>query len=55
VYIKYGTGEEELYDLQTDPYELDNRAGDPGYALVLAAMRDRLATLCHPPPPGMAP
>ena len=33
------TGEVELYDRNTDPYQLDNRAGDPA----LAAIEQRLA------------
>jgi arylsulfatase A-like enzyme len=54
-YVKYSTGEEELYDLRTDPYELDNRAADPGYAGPLDAMRSRLRALCQPPTPGVTP
>ena len=30
------TGEEELYDRDADPYQLDNLAGDPAYAAVEA-------------------
>jgi N-acetylglucosamine-6-sulfatase len=39
VYIEYGTGERELYDLRRDPWELDSRHDDPAYAPV----RDALA------------
>ena len=28
-YVFYGTGEDELYDLTADPYELESRAADP--------------------------
>ncbi len=35
---------EELYDLVFDPCEIHNVAGDPSYASVLEAMRDRLKT-----------
>jgi N-acetylglucosamine-6-sulfatase len=52
VYVVYETGEEELYDLTLDPFELQNVATDPGYASVLQTMRDRNAVLCDPPPPG---
>ncbi|HEX6984546.1 MAG TPA: sulfatase [Planctomycetaceae bacterium] len=36
--------EEELYDLEKDPHELTNVAGDPSYAAALAEMRRRLET-----------
>ena len=50
--MKYATGEEELYDLYSDPYQLTNQAGNASDAAVLDQMRTRLATLCDPPPPG---
>lgn len=31
-YVNWSYGEEELYDLQADPYEMENRATDPAYA-----------------------
>ena len=39
------TGETELYDLQTDPFQLQSLHGDPRYAEVLAELRRRLAGL----------
>ena len=33
---------EELYDVEVDPYELNNLAGDPAYGFVLEEMRSRL-------------
>jgi arylsulfatase A-like enzyme len=48
-YVQYDDGSEELYDLATDPNELQNRSGDPS----LKAVRDELRTLtetgkrCH--------
>ncbi len=33
---------EELYDLNDDPYELNNRAADPGYSGMLEKLRNRL-------------
>jgi N-acetylglucosamine-6-sulfatase len=51
-YTLYVTGEEELYDLKLDPYELANVAGDPGYASQLASLQGQEARLCVPPPPG---
>jgi N-acetylglucosamine-6-sulfatase len=53
LYVAYGTGEEELYDLSTDPYELVNRAGDPEMLPTLEAMRLRLGALCNPAPRGL--
>ena len=53
-YVFYGTGEDELYDLASDPYELTNRATDPGYRSQVVAMRARLDTLCTPTPPGFS-
>lgn len=52
VYVRYATGEEELYDLVADPFELSNLAGDPSAAGLLSSMRARLDVLCDPPPPG---
>jgi N-acetylglucosamine-6-sulfatase len=42
---------EELYDLERDPFELDNRIDDPAYAEELAVLRARLLELCSPAPP----
>jgi arylsulfatase A-like enzyme len=52
LYVAYETREEELYDLRTDPGELQNLASELVYASVLAARRARLRALCDPPPPG---
>jgi N-acetylglucosamine-6-sulfatase len=41
----YGNGEEELYDLQADPYELENRAGDPAFAGIRTELTERLDRL----------
>ncbi len=51
-YVAYDTGEQELYDLALDPYQLENRALDPAYAATLAAMQVRVLELCQPLPPG---
>lgn len=41
-YVWYGSGESELYDLEADPGERLNVAGDPAYAQDLDALRARL-------------
>ncbi len=51
-YVRYTDGEEELYDLGSDPWQLQNLARDPAAADVREAMRSRLQALCDPPPPG---
>ena len=38
-YVQYVDGFEELYDLVTDPYELENKAHDPSYVGDIAALR----------------
>ena len=44
IYVEYGDGERELYDLQRDPHQLDNRyeTADTG---LLRSLRGRLAAL----------
>lgn len=44
-YIRYETGEEELYDMVNDPYELESVASDPAYADLKATLNDRLNEL----------
>ena len=44
-YLEYGSGAVELYNLSTDPMELDNLADDPAYQPVRHALGVRLATL----------
>jgi arylsulfatase A-like enzyme len=53
LYVVYETGETELYDLGTDPYELRNVASDPAEAGVIRGLEPQLETLCTPPPPGL--
>ncbi|HEX9993970.1 MAG TPA: sulfatase [Acidimicrobiales bacterium] len=46
-FVQYHDGQRELYDLDADPYQLENRAGDPAYAEAerrLAGALARLAT-----------
>jgi arylsulfatase A-like enzyme len=45
IYLRYETGETELYDLQKDPFELGNVHGDPAYRqveFVLNALLQRI-------------
>jgi N-acetylglucosamine-6-sulfatase len=44
-YAEYNTGEKELYDLQQDPFELQNLHADPAYASVEARLAARLHNL----------
>ena len=47
-YVVYNeTGDEELYDRQLDPYELQSVADEPGYAAVKAHLAAKLARLDH--------
>jgi N-acetylglucosamine-6-sulfatase len=55
LYVDYGTGEEELYDLKTDPLELQNLAGDPAFDAKRRSLHRVLVSLCNPPPPGYTP
>jgi choline-sulfatase len=47
-YLHYVSYPPQLYDLQADPEELRDLAGDPAYADVLAACRKRLLEFCDP-------
>ena len=55
MYVKYATGEQELYDVQSDPYELHNLAGDPDDRALLDRLHREMVVLCDPPPPGFTP
>lgn len=45
VYLEYATGEQELYDLERDPWELRSRHLDPAYARTQTALALALANL----------
>ncbi len=45
LYARYRTGEEELYDLADDPYELQNVAYDPAYGEVRSTLARQLQRL----------
>jgi N-acetylglucosamine-6-sulfatase len=54
-YVQYVTGEEEIYDLAEDPYQLENLAREPLLRRSLVAFRGRTRSLCNPPPPKFTP
>ena len=45
LYANYGSGEQELYDLRNDPFELQNAANNPAYAAVKASLQRLLGGL----------
>lgn len=52
VFVRYETGEEEYYRLDTDPFQLRNLASGR-WADRVTELRDRARKLCDPLPPGM--
>lgn len=53
-YIRYADGSEELYDMQADPNEWTNLAGQPRHAAVIATHRQWLPKIDRPPAPNSA-
>jgi N-acetylglucosamine-6-sulfatase len=47
LYANYGTGEQELYDLRNDPFELNNSVNNPVYAQVRASLQALLAGMAN--------
>jgi arylsulfatase A-like enzyme len=45
VYAESEGDRSELYDLEQDPYQMENKADDPAYAAIVADMRERLGRL----------
>jgi arylsulfatase A-like enzyme len=54
LYVAYSGGQEELYDLKLDPYELKSKAADPAYLEIKSQLRHRLIGDCVPTPPGFS-
>lgn len=60
LYVEYVTGEKELYDLQSDPYELDNLIKSADATLIaelaarLAALKSCAGISCHSAEDGSA-
>ncbi len=48
-YVRYATGEEELYDLRRDPDQLRNVADDAAAAPIVDRLRTRSMAVCDPP------
>jgi N-acetylglucosamine-6-sulfatase len=47
LYANYGTGEQELYDLRNDPFELQNAVNNPAYAQVKTSLQRLLGGLAN--------
>ena len=47
LYANYGSGEQELYDLRNDPFELQNAASNPAYAQVKGSLQVLLSGLAN--------
>lgn len=45
VYGEYETGEQELYELSSDPYQLNSQHSNPAYQSILTNLQQRLQTL----------
>lgn len=48
-YAEYGNGNKELYDLIADPYQLENKANQPGYQAIQDELAQRMRNLKLPP------
>jgi len=51
-YMRFQDGDEELYMLTQDRYQMNNVASDLTFAPILNAARLRTQVLCNPEPPG---
>jgi arylsulfatase A-like enzyme len=54
LFVRYQTGEEELYDLASDPFQLRNLVEEPGSREQLRDLRRRTRSMCRPVPPGFS-
>jgi arylsulfatase A-like enzyme len=53
VFVRYNEGESELYDLEEDPWQLENRDDDPALAEVRSSLNEELVAACRPLPPNL--
>jgi arylsulfatase A-like enzyme len=51
VYVQYASGDEELYDLRADPWQVRNRAGLKAEAKRIRSLRREARRRCDPLPP----
>jgi arylsulfatase A-like enzyme len=51
MYVRWATGEQELFDYRLDPHEKRNLAGKPAWRPVLKKMRANAKEHCRPQPP----
>ena len=54
MYVRYATGEEELYDLDADPWQLTSLDKNPSYAAQRSVLDDLTQQICSPTPPGFS-
>ncbi len=52
VYVRYGDGSAEFYNLATDPFETNNKIDTPAAQPRIKKMRLSARGACHPIPPG---
>jgi arylsulfatase A-like enzyme len=55
LYVRYRDGFTELYDLETDPFELTNVSGVADFRQTESELEQRREELCQPPPPAVPP
>jgi hypothetical protein len=44
-YVEWANGDRELYDLSSDPWELENRVNDPAFKDIRATLAQELSAL----------
>ncbi len=54
-YVQYVGGQEELYDLALDPYQLESLEREPSARRAIVSFRKKVADKCRPHPPAYTP